>query len=98
MNYFTRQLVAIGGFLIGIATLGKAQQSWDRASAGPDYNPSSKPTQMAGASPVKVHVEQRQVRLLRCRTQLPEIESGSCVVALRGEQQRRNVAYVNYCK
>ena len=82
MNYSIRQLIGVVGVLIGVATLGKAQQSWDRANAGPDYNPASKTTKMAGAAPVKVHVEQSQVRLLRngntiaiCRTQLPEIEN-----------------------
>jgi len=82
MNYPTRQLIGVVALLIGVVTLGKAQQSWDRASAGPDYNPASKATQMGVVAQVKVHVEQSQVRLLRngktiaiCRTQLPEIEN-----------------------
>jgi|SRR5215475_8786991 len=82
MNYPTRQLIGVVALLIGVATLGKGQQSWDRASAGPDYNPASKATQMGVVAQVKVHVEQSQVRLLRngktiaiCRTQLPEIEN-----------------------
>jgi hypothetical protein len=82
MNYLIRQPVVVVVLLIGFTTTGNTQQSWDRASAGPDYNPSSKPTEMAAAAPVKVHVEQSQVRLLRngktiavCRTQLPEIEN-----------------------
>jgi hypothetical protein len=82
MNYPTRQLIGVVALLIGVATLGKAQQSWDRASADPDYNPASKATQMDAVAQVKVHVEQSQVRLLRngktiavCRTQFPEIEN-----------------------
>jgi len=82
MNYPTRQLIGVVALLIGVATLGKGQQSWDRASAGPDYDPASKATQMGVVAQVKVHVEQSQVRLLRngktiaiCRTQLPEIEN-----------------------
>jgi hypothetical protein len=81
MNYFAPQLMVAIVMLIAFTTTGNAQQSWDRASAGPDYNPANKPTKMAPAAPVKVHVEQGQVRLLRdgktiatCRTQLPEIE------------------------
>ncbi len=82
MNYATRQLIGLVALLIGFVTLGEAQQSWDRTSAGPDYNPASKATQMGAVAQVKVHVEQSQVRLLRngktiavCRTQLPEIEN-----------------------
>ena len=82
MNYPTRQLIGVVALLIGVAMLGKGQQSWDRASAGPDYDPASKATQMGVVAQVKVHVEQSQVRLLRngktiaiCRTQLPEIEN-----------------------
>lgn len=82
MNYPTRQLIGVVALLIGVAMLGKGQQSWDRASAGPDYNPASKATQMGVVAQVKVHVEQSQVLLLRngktiaiCRTQLPEIEN-----------------------
>jgi hypothetical protein len=82
MNYSTRQLIGVVALMIGVVTLSKAQQSWDRASAGPDYNPASRATQMGAVAEVKVHVEQSQVRLLRngkaiavCRTQLPEIEN-----------------------
>jgi hypothetical protein len=82
MNYLTRQLIGVVGLMIGITPTGNAQQSWDRASAGPDYNPSNTAVKMAAAAPVNVHVEQSQVRLLRngktiavCRTQLPEIEN-----------------------
>jgi hypothetical protein len=82
MNYLTVQLIVAVVLLIGFNPTGNTQQSWDRASAGPDYNLSSKSNKMAAAAPVKVHVEQSQVRLLRnaktiaiCRTQLPEIEN-----------------------
>jgi hypothetical protein len=81
MNYLKAQLIIAVIVLIGLATTGETQQGWDRASAGPDYNPSTKPTKMAAAAAVQVQVEQSQVRLLRngktiaiCRTQLPEIE------------------------
>jgi hypothetical protein len=81
MNYHRAQLVIAVIVLIGLTTTGQTQQSWDRVSAGPDYNPSTKPTKMAAAAGVQVQVEQSQVRLLRngktiavCRTQLPEIE------------------------
>jgi len=81
MNYFTPQLIGVVSLLIGVTTPGVTQQSWDRASAGPDYNPSTKPAKMAAAASVNVHVEQSQIRLSRngktiavCRTQLPEIE------------------------
>ncbi len=81
MNYLRAQLIIAVIVLIGLATTDEAQQNWDRASAGPDYNPFTKPTKMAAAASVQVQVEQSQVRLLRngktiaiCRTQLPEIE------------------------
>ena len=82
MNCSLRQLTGVVALVIGVATLGKAQQSWGRANAGSDYNPAGKINQMGAVAPVKAHVEQSQVRLLRngktiavCRTQLPEIEN-----------------------
>jgi hypothetical protein len=90
MNYSTRQLIGVVALMIGVVTLSKAQQSWDRASAGPDYNPASKAAQMGAVAQVKVHVEQSQVRLLRngktiavCRTQLPEIENWKLIYGNR---------------
>ena len=66
-------------FLLRVVTRNKAGIG---ASGGPDYNLSSKANKMAANAPVKVRVEQSQVRLVRngktiaiCRTQLPEIEN-----------------------
>jgi hypothetical protein len=80
MKYLIRPILVVL-LLIGVTTTGNTQQSWDRASAGPDYNLPGKLNNVAAAAPVKVRVEQSQVRLVRngktiaiCRTQLPEIE------------------------
>jgi hypothetical protein len=81
MKYLIRPILVVL-LLIGVTTTGNTQQSWDRASAGPDYNLPGKLNNVAAAAPVKVRVEQSQVRLVRngktiaiCRTQLFEIEN-----------------------
>src|SRR6266481_553980 len=81
MKYLIRPILVVL-LLIGVTTTGNTQQRWDRASAGPDYNLPGKLNNVAAAAPVKVRVEQSQVRLVRngktiaiCRTQLFEIEN-----------------------